>query len=77
MKVKVLFFGVLSEVAGTGIKFYDGVKSIEHLKQRIADDFPEIIHYVFKVSLNNELINVDAALKNNDEVAFLPPFDGG
>ena len=77
MKVKVLFFGVLSELTGTGIKFYDEVKSIEHLKQRVADDFPEIIHYKFKVSLNNELLNGDAQLKNNDEVAFLPPFAGG
>jgi molybdopterin synthase sulfur carrier subunit len=77
MKVKVLFFGVLSEIAGTGIKFYDKVKSIEHLKLRVADDFPEIIHYNFKVSLNNELINDDAELMNNDEVAFLPPFSGG
>jgi molybdopterin synthase sulfur carrier subunit len=77
MKVKVLFFGVLSELTGTGIKFYDEVKSIEHLRQRVADDFPEIIHYIFNISLNNELITDDAELKNNDEVAFLPPFAGG
>jgi sulfur-carrier protein len=77
MKIKVLFFGVLSEVAQTGIKFYDDVKSIEHLKQRITDDFPEIVHYKFKISLNNELINGDKLLNNNDEVAFLPPFAGG
>ena len=77
MKVKVLFFGVLSEVSGTGIKFYDEVKSIEHLKQKVSDDFPEIIHYIFKVSLNNEFIKDDAELKDNDEVAFLPPFTGG
>jgi len=77
MKVKVLFFGVLSEVAGTGIQFYDDVKTIEHLKLRISDDYPEIIHYKFNVSINNELINSDEALKNGDEIAFLPPFAGG
>lgn len=77
MKVKVLFFGVLVEITGTGIKFYDDVKSIEHLRQRVADDFPEIIHYNFKISLNNNFINDDAALKNEDEVAFIPPFAGG
>jgi hypothetical protein len=43
MKVKVLFFGVLSEIAGTGIKVYNEVKSTEHLKLRVTDDFPEII----------------------------------
>jgi sulfur-carrier protein len=77
MKVKVLFFGVLTEISGTRIKIYPDVKSIEHLKQRIADDFPEIVNYKFKISLNNEFISVDEDLKDGDEVAFLPPFAGG
>jgi molybdopterin synthase sulfur carrier subunit len=77
MKVKVLFFGVLSEVTGTGLKFYKDINSIEHLKQVVKIDFPEIIHYKFQVSLNNEFINGDAVLKNDDELAFLPPFAGG
>jgi molybdopterin converting factor small subunit len=77
MKVKVLFFGVLTELTGTEIKFYEDVKSLEHLKMRITDDFPEIIHYQFNVSLNNKLINSDSKLKNGDEVEFLPPFEGG
>jgi molybdopterin converting factor small subunit len=77
MTVKVLFFGVLSEVAGTGIKFYEDVKSIEHLKLRTANDFPEIVHYSFRISLNNEITNSDALLTDGDEIAFLPPFSGG
>ena len=77
MKVKVLFFGVLSEVAGTGIKVYNDVKSIEHLRQRVYDDFPEISHYKFVMSLNNELVSGDADLKDGDEAAMLPPFAGG
>ena len=77
MKVKVLFFGVLSDVAGTGIKFYEEVKSIDILKQRVSDDFPEIVHYKFSISLNNEFISDDSLLEGGDEVAFLPPFAGG
>lgn len=77
MKVKVLFFGVLAEISGTAIKFYDEVRSVNELKLKISDDFPEIIHFNFVTSLNNELINSDTELKNGDEVAFLPPFAGG
>jgi sulfur-carrier protein len=77
MKVKVLFFGVLSEVAGTGMRFYDDIESIEHLKQRTSDDFPEIVHYNFQVSLNNEIIKSDVSLTDGDEIAFIPPFAGG
>ncbi len=77
MKVKVLFFGVLSEVTGTSLKFYDNVKSIEGLKLRIYDDYPEVVHYNFLISLNNEIIHSDAEFNDGDEIALLPPFAGG
>ena len=77
MKVKVLFFGVLAEVTGTSVKFYDDVKSSDHLNQRVSDDFPEIVHYKYKISVNNEMISTETLLKDGDEVAFLPPFAGG
>jgi molybdopterin converting factor small subunit len=77
MEVKVLFFGVLAEVTGTNFKHYREVKSIGDLKLRIQDDFPEVVHYNFIISLNNEIINNDPKLKDGDEVALMPPFAGG
>ena len=77
MEVKVLFFGVLAEVTGTNFKHFRDVKSIGDLKFRIQDDFPEVVHYNYRISLNNEIINDDPKLKNGDEVALMPPFAGG
>jgi molybdopterin synthase sulfur carrier subunit len=77
MEVKVFFFGVLAEVTGTGFKHYRNVKSINDLKLRIQDEFPEIVHYNFCTSLNNEITDKDLLLKTGDEVAFMPPFAGG
>jgi len=77
MKVTVLFFGVLTEVAGTGTKFYSDVKTLEDLQIRISDDFPEIIHYDFRVSVNNDIADENRELKDGDEIALLPPFAGG
>lgn len=77
MEVKVLFFGVLAEVIGTVFKYYRDVKSIGILKQRLLDDFPEIVYYNFRISLNNEIINDDSKLEDGDEVALMPPFAGG
>ena len=77
MEVKVLFFGVLAEVTGTGFKHYRDVKSISDLKIRIQDEFPEIVHYNFRISVNNEITDNDLILKSGDEVAFMPPFAGG
>ena len=77
MKVKVLFFGVLAEVTGTNFKHFRDVKSIGDLKLRIQDDFPEVVHYNYRISLNNEIINNDPKLKDGEEVALMPPFAGG
>ena len=77
MEVKVLFFGVLTEVTGTAIKHYRDVKSIDSLKLRLNDDYPEIIHFDFRIALNNEMINSDHELNEGDEVALMPPFAGG
>jgi sulfur-carrier protein len=77
MEVKVLFFGVLSEVTGTNFKHYSMVKTIADLMLEIKNEFPEVAHYSFRISLNSVLIENDTSLKDGDEVALLPPFAGG
>jgi molybdopterin synthase sulfur carrier subunit len=77
MQVKVLFFGVLTEVAGTVIKHYSDVKTTKDLQLLIEEDFPAIVHYNYRIALNNELLTGDAKLGDGDEVAFMPPFAGG
>lgn len=77
MTVKVLFFGVLAEVTGSVCRHYSDVFSISVLMGQIHDEFPEIVHYDFRISLNNELIDDEPALNDGDEVALMPPFAGG
>jgi len=77
MEIKVLFFGVLAEVTKTGFKHYRDITSFSDLKLRIHDEFPELIHYTYRMALNNNIINEEPELENEDEVAFLPPFAGG
>ena len=77
MEIKVLFFGVLAEVAKTGFKHYRNIASFSDLRLRIEDEFPEMVHYNYRISVNNELLNSDPVLKDGDEVAFMPPFAGG
>jgi sulfur-carrier protein len=77
MEIKVLFFGVLAEVTGTSCKHYPVVGNIRDLRQRISDDFPEIVDYNYRIAINNEIIVGEPSLRSGDEVAFLPPFAGG
>ena len=77
MEISVLFFGVLAEVTGTDRKHYKGIKSYGDLKHRIEDDFPEIVHYNFRIAVNSKILNDDPLLRQDDEVAYIPPFAGG
>jgi sulfur-carrier protein len=77
MEIKVLFFGVLTDITKTGFKHYSGITSFNDLKYRIQDDFPEIVHYSYVISLNNQLIDRDPVMKDGDEIALMPPFTGG
>lgn len=77
MEIKVSFYGVLSEVSGVRIKTYTGVTSFDDLKLRLFDDYPALMHYNYKLSRNSEYIDGDVILKDNDEIALMPPFFGG
>lgn len=77
MGINVLFFGVLAEVAGTSFKHYSDITTMRDLMLRIADDFPEIVHYDYRIALNSVLTDGEPILHQGDEVALLPPFAGG
>ncbi|MGD0343017.1 MAG: MoaD/ThiS family protein [Bacteroidales bacterium] len=77
MEIQVLFFGVLAEVTMTTFKHYRGITSFGDLNLRIRDDFPEIVHYNYRIVVNNEIVNEDPILKDGDEVEYMPPFTGG
>jgi molybdopterin synthase sulfur carrier subunit len=77
MQVKVLFFGILSEVTGTDLRHIRDVKSINDLKLKLLDEYPEIEHYNYRISHNNEIIISDRNLNDGDEIALMPPFEGG
>jgi molybdopterin synthase sulfur carrier subunit len=77
MEIKVLFFGVLAEVTQNRFKHYSGVRSFQDLRFRIEDEYPELVHYSYRIAVNSEIINNDPVLRSGDEIAFMPPFAGG
>lgn len=81
IRVKVLFFGRLKEVAGIGeesVEVETGAR-IEDLFGRFANSKPELARYRSSLvaSRNQEFAPWDAVLESGDEVAFLPPVSGG
>ncbi len=77
MKIKVLFFGMLSEITGTASMELENMENIRILQSHLWKTYPEIKDMDYRFAVNKEIINGKHELKDGDEVALLPPFAGG
>ena len=81
MQVRILFFGMLKDMAGRGC---DLLTLPEHATlgdvvfhyEKITPKLREIAASI-AISINQEFATPDSPLKEGDEVAFLPPVSGG
>jgi molybdopterin converting factor subunit 1 len=81
IRVKVLFFGRLKEIAGGAEELVELVSGsrIEDLFASFVARQPELARYRGSVvaSRNQEFAAWNTPLQSGDEIAFLPPVSGG
>lgn len=77
MKITLLFFGVLAEVAGTDSLEMEFSGKINDLKTSVEKSYPKFGNYSYQISVNSELTRENKELRSGDTIAFLPPFAGG
>lgn len=81
MRVRVLFFGRLREIAGCADELVEVRTggSIEELFAEVASRRPELKEFraSLAASRNQEFAAWSDTLSAGDEVAFLPPVSGG
>jgi molybdopterin converting factor subunit 1 len=79
MQVKVLYFGVLKDVAGhrsVEMEMAEGA-SVADLLRRHRESIPAAPWDSIAVAVNQEYARAVDVLKDGDEVALLPPVSGG
>ena len=77
-QIKVLLFAELSEKYGWDEKYL----SLDLIKDKKAKSILQYIninvdHRSIIVAINKEISSLEATVKDNDEVAFMPIFTGG
>ena len=78
MKVKVLFWGVLTDIAQTKEIEVQDITALKALKQQLLQKYPKLEAYSHHFAVNHEIIHEDdLVLEDGDEVALLPPYAGG
>ena len=81
VRVKVLFFGMLKDIVGRSedhIDLADG-SHLDSVFTRYARQFPRLSDLESSIVLacNQEFCDRSAAIREGDEIAFLPPVSGG
>jgi molybdopterin converting factor subunit 1 len=81
MRVRIKFFAILRERAGTGEvskEIADGT-TVADLWRQLQADYPKLavpgIRLLYAV--NQHYVSLDHKLSDNDEVVFVPPVSGG
>ena len=81
MKVRVKFFAILRERAGTSevAKEIAEGSTVAELWRQLQKDYPKLdvpgIRLLYAV--NRDYVNMDQELNDRDEVVFIPPVSGG
>jgi MoaE-MoaD fusion protein len=81
VRVKVLFFGILKDIVGRSedhIEVADGAP-LQSVFARYARQFPRLMDLESSILLacNHEFCDGSSAIREGDEIAFLPPVSGG
>jgi molybdopterin synthase catalytic subunit/molybdopterin converting factor small subunit len=80
MKVNVLLFGRLTQVAGgkeLSVRLEKDGCSVKEMKVSLFGVHPKLREETFRVVVNRSISHDDDMIEESDEVALLPPISGG
>ncbi len=75
--MKVLFFGVLSELAAKNEDVFDFAGTIQEFRKMMSDQYSGFSEQKYQIAVNKNVVQDTHVLSGNEELALLPPFTGG
>ena len=79
MRIKVLFFGAIADIAGTrevNVEVPDST-SPTTLSESLAEKYSPLANHKLLVAVNEEYVEPDTQLKEGDEIAVFTAVSGG
>lgn len=78
MILSVKYFGMIAEAIGTSEEQLEITeKSVLELDAFLKNKYAKLEFISYKFAVNQSLVDENELLKENDEIALLPPFAGG
>ena len=76
MKLEVLMFGRLADIAGNYFTVKD-VADTDRLINTLHKTYPALAKIKYVIAVNKQVITSNTLLNEDSVVALLPPFSGG
>ena len=77
MKIKLLFFGNLAELAQKPTMELEGITNTSELHEYIEFHYPHLLNSKFAIAVNKKITGQEVEFHDGDTVALIPPFSGG
>jgi len=75
--MKILIFGKLTDIFGADNYSMEPVATVSELKEKLEHAFPRLKNDVYLIAINNKIVQGNASIPSDAEVALLPPYSGG
>jgi len=75
--LKLKYFGMIAEAIHKSEEDFLLVENLEKLTLQLESEYPKLKDLNYKFAVNQTLVATNITLKENDEIALLPPFAGG
>ena len=80
MILNIKYFGVLADITDKKeeqLVLDDSNLTVNSLKLKMESVYQELQKNTYSISVNQTLSGMDVTIKDQDVIAFLPPFAGG
>ena len=80
MIITVKYFGLVADITQKKeeqLFLENEAMTLNQLQSKLEAQYPELKNTTYSFAINQSLSQSNESLKNNDEIALLPPFAGG
>ena len=80
MTITLKYFGLLVDITHKKeavFSLQESKVSVSFLKSKMEADYPELKKTNYSIAVNQSMSSLDYNIKDQDVIAFLPPFAGG
>ncbi|MXV16067.1 MoaD/ThiS family protein [Hufsiella ginkgonis] len=75
--MKISFFGQLTDIVSGSTIEIDAVSSTAALVEALNRRYPAMRQVSYAIAINKKIVNGNAEIVSDAEIALLPPFSGG